>query len=742
MQVKVFDRATDHFIVSGNVTQAVELIMRESVNIGPFEALEQIRLWFKLLPDDVVNNNPVLLYIKSYIFMRGEADALILLKKALLKFRETNDVIMQLKTLFSIVHFYAYRNYAENIISTLDQVQALFQSADNPEFEGIIAVTDLQKAFWEERFSRGVDLSRRANSYELVDDWKWLALVYSCQLHYLLGELDTAESFIKEAFEMELIKKAEMIKGFALLFFAVVLQLKNDRTVFSAVKDKLMAIGEKYNFQLILGYGKRLLALESYYVHDPETALELLKSSTEHFERLENHAMDSLNKLTRCLWLSRQRNPEELLEDAKQAYSVLSSTRPGFCLLEIGQSILGAVAREAGDYDFAEQVLLASIKKSRSTKAKQILCGSCLHLAKVYYDTGDRVKGEETLRQAFYIASTNGYFMLWDLHLPTLVEMSAQCVMSGIYSEYAIELIDRYYGKEAAEFFRDNAIAAEDSTMGDFCREFTSLYGVKSDPVSPRMNAGLFGKFNIKVNGVLIPQSEWKTRKIEGILKYLILHRGRIVTREHLMELFWPVADKKSASMSLRAALYELRKVLKRHGIPPEGNSAFIQEKSGCLIVPGGSTLLVDTEMFLSLYDELKQLPDSEYGKVKRTKLLERMVSIYKGNILEDEIYEDWTFFEREEFKSKFLESVLSLNSIYMDRQEHEKAEKLLLKTLALDPNNEEACLCLLNLYISTNQRTRAIKLYANFEKRLKEELDLEPDEKLSSVAKKLAPKK
>lgn len=58
----------------------------------------------------------------------------------------------------------------------------------------------------------------------------------------------------------------------------------------------------------------------------------------------------------------------------------------------------------------------------------------------------------------------------------------------------------------------------------------------------------------------------------------------------------------------MRAALYELRKVLKHHGIPPEGKDSLIHEKSGGLIVPAGSMLLVDTDEFLSLYNELKGL--------------------------------------------------------------------------------------------------------------------------------------
>lgn len=734
IEQKVFDRAIEHFIACGSIIPAVELITRESVNLITFEAFDQLGVWFKLLPDDIVSNNGILLYIKTYLYLQDrDEEALTLMEKALSIFKENNDVIMQIKTLIFIIYVYICRNDVRNILKTLKLLPVISISLEDMPFRGIGTVIDLIRAFWEERFSTVLVLSRRSQSFSLDEDWKWMALTYSCQLHYLRGELNIAESFIKEAFEMDSIKRTEMLKGFALYFYSVVLFLKNDRTTFSLVKDELIGIGEKFNIKYMLAFGKRLSALERYGEHDLETALELLNSSTNHFAQLGNYAMHSLNILSRCLWLSRVRNPKVLLEEAKEAFRVLQSSRSGQCLYEIGQSIIGALAREAGEYEYAEQALLSSIKKSKSKKAKQVLCGSYFHLAKLYYDTGDKVKGEDALGQAFHCASSNGYVMFWDLHLPTLVEMSARCLKSNINIEYALKLIASYYG-DATEFFKTSVAVTEESYLNDFCHAFISLYGIKNETFSTRINVCLLGKFSIAVNGVLIPENIWKTRKIEGVLKYLLLHRGKTITRENLMELFWPGSDKKAASMSLRAALYELRKVLKRYGMPAEGKDSIIHEKSSGLSVQVGGMLSVDADEFLSLHKEFKKLPSGESGRLQSIGILERMVAIYRGNLLEEELYEDWTFFEREEFKSIYLESALSLASIYVERRENEKAEKNLLKTFTLDPYNEEACFCLIQLYISTNQRGRAIKTYIDFEKRLKSELNIKPDEKIASI--------
>ncbi|WHH56931.1 hypothetical protein [Petroclostridium sp. X23] len=449
---KIFDRAIEHFVVCGSIKPAVDLITKEVASLGPYEALDNLRLWFNLLPLNIVENNGILLYIKSYIYQKGETDALILLEKALEIFKKDNHVIMQLKTYFSIVHFYVFRNNAANIIHVLDQIQILLTSSDGLVTEGILSTNDLLKDFWQEEYSKAIISSNRANSFDLMQDWKWLALVYSCQLHYLLGDLEIAESFINEAFRMNLVKKTEMLKCFALMFQLMILHLKKDDTIFCDVKDELLEISEKYNFLFVLGIGKKLEAINSYCKHDSETAYELLDASNKYFQRLGNTAMHQFNNLHRCLWLSDELNAKELLKEGEKCFRSLEFLNPGQCIIEIGQSLLGALAREAGEYEFAEKILLDSIKTSKSKNTKQVLCSTCLHLAKLYYDMGDAEKGEAYLAKAMHIASTNKYVMFWAIHLPTIIEMSIQCIKNGLFSEYALLLIEKYFCQDACDF--------------------------------------------------------------------------------------------------------------------------------------------------------------------------------------------------------------------------------------------------------------------------------------------------
>ena len=753
VEQQAFIPAIEHFIDSGNIDLAVDLITRESVRLIAFEAVDQLRLWFKLLPEQVVSANGRLLFIKSFLYTHSRNDqAQALLKQALAKFREQNDVVMQVSTLVPLSHIYALLNDVRSLSRYLNQLPPELRNTDDPYLKQCKTVLDLFRAVYEENYDLGVRLEKYAQHLDLDEDWKWMGLTYSCILHYLLGELDQAEGSIVETLGMGLIQRGEIFRGFSLAFYAIVLSLKNDHQTFPAVLDELTAIGKKYGYIYLLGLARRLTALERYSGQDLDSALRLIDARTDDFEQMGNTAMASLGRLNRCLWLTRRQSSGALLAEARAAYKNLSANRSGLCIQEIGLSLLGAVAREAGEYRFAERCLLSSIAGSRKKKARQVLCGTLMHLAKLYWDTGDTTRGREILKQAMDLAAGNGYVTFWDLHLPTLVEMAARCVIDDISPDHALELIARYYGREAAEYLTASAMTVGESGWRDFASSFEARYGagaaVPPETPLPKISVCLLGQFSLEIDSRLLPEAAWKTRKIAGIFKYLLLNCDRMITRDRLMELFWPDSDQKAASLSLRAALHELRKVLGQHGVPVAGRAALIHKQQGSLGIRTGCNLSLDIDRFKALYNQLHGVASTEPGAsgdssaaghddagLARIAGLEQMISLYRGDLLEGDEYFDWVLPVREEMMSHFTEAALSLAAAYTNQGEHDKAEKLLQRALGADRYNEEICLCLLQLYAATNRRGRAAKLYADFTRRLKEDLGIQPDPRLARAA-------
>lgn len=740
MEHGILARALEHYLLCSDMNSAVDLITKESMTLMASESIEQLRIWLNLLPPQVVLQNPNLLYIKSFTYQQGKNNKTIpLMEKALSKFEESDDKVMQIYSLLGLIHYNMFTNSINESLSYISKALYLMENINDVQISYISDVFMFCRLVYEEEFSGAMILSKVLWYREMDEYWRWSVLLHSCILGILSGSLYDAENSIHECFDNILSKRGEFFKGLSLTFYCTVMCLKNDTAAYKAVESELMAIGEKYEYNFMLGLAKRACAYRKYAMYELESSKDLLISSITHFELYGNKAMSLLNKLLSLLWFSHQKSPVELLSEAETIYQILSKMSPGFCIIEISQSIIGVIARECGEYKLALEYLLTSAAASERKGAKQVLCGTLIHLAKLYFDTDDYEKAEVFIKKAFNLASSNKYSMFWDIHLPTLTEISIHSVKSCIYEEYALYLLERYFKHETVTYILGNVQMLDNASIKGFCQRILTEVGTDSHiDFSHRVDICLFGRFIISVNGVAIPEEEWKTKKIKGILEYLVLNKGKPVTRELLMELFWPDSDKKSAAVSLRAALYELKKVLSKYGIKNDGDTSFIYERTGSLEIKSNRILYIDTDKFTLLYNEYRDRCRKGVDKKQLLTVLKEINSLYSGDLLAEELYADWVFADREAYKLLYLETTVALASLYIEEKETDLADKFLQKALSIDPYNEEVCLMLLKLYISVNQRSRAAKLYKNFESRLIKDLNISPDERFSDTMKQM----
>ncbi|MDP4114455.1 MAG: BTAD domain-containing putative transcriptional regulator, partial [Bacillota bacterium] len=218
-----------------------------------------------------------------------------------------------------------------------------------------------------------------------------------------------------------------------------------------------------------------------------------------------------------------------------------------------------------------------------------------------------------------------------------------------------------------------------------------------------------------------------------AITQYLFYNKSKPVSREVLTEMFWPEADKKSGSASMRSALYSIRKLLAESGITSV-TEPLIHENNGFLVITRPDIITTDVEQFLSLDREIRSIPAETKNDAMIIASLEKMLQLYNEDFLTDGIYDDWAYYEREKLKSVYLSAVFLLVSRYEMKGEPQKAEAALLKALSLDPYNEELGYSLLKIYIGTNRYNQAVKFYSDFKKMLLQDLDIEPDARFESL--------
>ena len=300
----------------------------------------------------------------------------------------------------------------------------------------------------------------------------------------------------------------------------------------------------------------------------------------------------------------------------------------------------------------------------------------------------------------------------------TLVKLAALAIRHQIYSDYAYELIVVNFGSSKAEFFLE---AMKQNDLYSFVEDFLSVCS-SSGKRNHIIKANYLGCFKLQIDGVSIPKSKFATKKNESILKYLLFYKDKQITKEHLIELFWPDSDKKSGFASIRTAIYSIRKIFTEYGIS-NVRASFIVENNGCLSIEHPEYIDSDAEHFLFLNRKQKSMASDK----ERITLLERMSELYGGNLMEEGGYEEWAFFEREEFKTIYFNVVSTLSSMYMKSGQNKKVEKRLLKALSLDPYHEELSFLLIKNYLMVNQPERARSYYNGYKEILERELGIEP---------------
>ena len=77
---------------------------------------------------------------------------------------------------------------------------------------------------------------------------------------------------------------------------------------------------------------------------------------------------------------------------------------------------------------------------------------------------------------------------------------------------------------------------------------------------SADLGARLLGPFMLQVRGA--PVTDWPSCRAKSLLRFLLLHRSTAVSRQTVLDSFWPEADAPAARNSLNVALHRLRRLL------------------------------------------------------------------------------------------------------------------------------------------------------------------------------------
>ncbi len=217
------------------------------------------------------------------------------------------------------------------------------------------------------------------------------------------------------------------------------------------------------------------------------------------------------------------------------------------------------------------------------------------------------------------------------------------------------------------------------------------------------------------------PIEAWSTQRGLMVLRYLVLHRGKPIGRETLMDLLWPHSSANAARNNLNVAIYGLRRSLEAGGEGP-----FVIHQDGAYSISCSLSLLTDVEVFEELIREADQLRTFGAEPEAERRYL-RAMEIYRGPLFADDCSGDWYLMDRRLLSERNVWAIECVAGFAFGRGDMHRCVDLCHEMLRLDRCRETAHRLLMRAYAAIDQYQLVARQYADCVAALQEDLDVAP---------------
>ena len=243
-------------------------------------------------------------------------------------------------------------------------------------------------------------------------------------------------------------------------------------------------------------------------------------------------------------------------------------------------------------------------------------------------------------------------------------------------------------------------------------------------PSSIRLEVRCLGRF--EVNSPWKQMERWQSTKAKSLFQFLVTRPRQPVIKDMLMETLWPDTEPRAANNSLKVAIHGVRQTL-NHLFQEATGFPYILFLQGSYLINPEIELWVDVEEFEQHWELGRRLErEGRLGDaVWEFKLAE---TLYRGDYLEDDPYEEWALLRREALKDIYLAILGKLGDDSAVSADYESCIVYCQRILTKDPCREDAYRQLMRCYSRLGHRNRALRWYEICRQTIQAELDTAPD--------------
>ncbi|MCS7211349.1 MAG: tetratricopeptide repeat protein [Chloroherpetonaceae bacterium] len=242
----------------------------------------------------------------------------------------------------------------------------------------------------------------------------------------------------------------------------------------------------------------------------------------------------------------------------------------------------------------------------------------------------------------------------------------------------------------------------------------------------PTIFVKTFGEFSVTIDGRTLTKADWQRKKARDIFKILLIHHQKAVTIDELIEWLWGSDAEKDPQQIIKNSISFIRKALEPH-LSPREPSQFLRTETKAYILDLGENAFIDFLAFKSLLQAAASQPDP-------TALYKQAISLYTGDFLKEDLYEEWSAFERELLKDTYLNALTYLAESALQRHQDDEATLYARQILATDHTYDKAYAILLKLLTKQGNIAEAHKVYKQCKEAFEKELGISPPLYLQSL--------
>lgn len=219
----------------------------------------------------------------------------------------------------------------------------------------------------------------------------------------------------------------------------------------------------------------------------------------------------------------------------------------------------------------------------------------------------------------------------------------------------------------------------------------------------PALEIFLLGRFRVKIDGVPVDEKLWGRRSAKSLIKLLALKPFHTLHKEQIMDLLWTEQLPESALNNLNKAIYGARRALEPN-LPKGAQSRFIRTQTNQIILESPGTLHIDLDEFQRLANYALQNNNLKAGQ--------KALELYRGDLLTEDIYEDWIYSRRESIRILFRKTATKVAELQAAQGDRAASIEILKKLVVEDSSDELCHRRLMRLYAETGSKYLALRQF------------------------------